>query len=196
MYLPRIRVGAGIVLSLCLFASTRASAQSIGIFGDASAATCNITLDPSVNPQTTIYLYALLGNVPGISGVEFRLDGLPSLSIPISFNLPSGAFSLCNVLDGIFVVLPPCQAPGPSGVVLIGTVTLISFVPVGEHTLSILADPTPSQPAFSCPQIQYCDDPAYTRLCVPGGQAFINSSTDCTVAVQAMTWSKIKQLYD
>ena len=199
MYLPRIRVGAGIVLSLCLLASTRVSARSIGVFGDASASTCNITWNTAVSFQSTIYLFALLGDIPGISAVEFRLAGLPTLQIPPQMNIPDGAFSLGTIHDGIFVILSAsgiCQTPGPSRLVLIGTVTLISFDPVGEHTLSILADVTPSNPAFNCPQVQLCDNPAFTRVCVAGGQAFLNSSTDCTVAVRAMTWSQIKHLYN
>ena len=125
------------------------------------------------------------------------MSRLELMAIPISFNLPTGAFSVgSGVRDGLFVIFPACQTAGPSGVVLIGTVGLISFDPIGEHTLSIRAHLTPSQPAFNCPQLQLCDSPAFTRVCVPGGQAFINSSTDCTVAVKAMTWSKIKQLYN
>ena len=39
------------------------------------------------------------------------------------------------------------------------------------------------------------DAKCYTFLCAGGGSLFVNSSTDCTVAAQPATWSRVRRLY-
>jgi len=148
--MDRLRIiRAGIAVGLSWFGFMRASAQSIGVFADASASSCNITWKTAVNPQVRIYIHAVLGNLPGIATVQFRLDGLPPLPFTPPTEFPNAAIVLGNdVRNGIYMAFTTCQSAGPSGTVLIGTVNPIAFDPVGEHTLTIneaQREPNPSR---------------------------------------------------
>ena len=65
-----------------------------------------------------------------------------------------------------------------------------------DETLGVGPKIPPSNPNFQCSLITQCDAPAFTALCVPGGEAFMNSTRDCTVAVEESSWSEIKSLYN
>jgi hypothetical protein len=193
----RIGLGACVVLALLPFASDRAQAQSIGVFGDSLATTCNITWNTAQRPIAYVYLAVLPGPLPGFTSAELRVTGLPSGPIPPQtefFNNP--AVTIGNsIADGQIVAYNSCQGEGASGPVPLGKITLVSINPVGEHLLTVEASLTPSNPNFVCPALTLCNDPSYTKVCVAGGQAFLNSSRDCTVAVEERSWSQVKQLY-
>ncbi len=41
-----------------------------------------------------------------------------------------------------------------------------------------------------------CNTPVFTKLCVPGGEAYLNNSKNCEVAVTRETWTRVKLLFD
>ena len=193
----RRRIGLGFGLSLLLCVPIGASAQSIGVFSDASASSCNIIWDTRESPFAEVFLHLLMGPLRNFAGLEFRVAGLPQMPIPPSTEFyPSPAVILgTSISDGLTVAWHTCQGENATAPVWLGKVTLISFNPVGEHTLAIQGSLTPSNPEFQCPLVNLCDPPAFTKVCVAGGQAFMNSSRDCTVAVDERSWSAVKQLY-
>jgi hypothetical protein len=81
-------------------------------------------------------------------------------------------------------------------VILLYTVTLINLGDaIGNRTLRVEHHTTPSNPLFSCPQIALCNTPVFGRVCVAGGEAFLNSSQNCDVGVDRASWSRMKALY-
>ena len=193
----RRRIGLGFGLPLLFLVPIGASAQSIGVFSDASASSCNIIWDTRESPFAEIYLHLLMGPLRNFAGLEFRVAGLPVSSIPPSTEFfPSPAAILgTSISDGLTVAWHTCQGENATAPVLLGRVTLISLNPVGEHTLAIQGSLTPSNPEFPCPLVNLCDPPAFAKVCVAGGHAFMNSSRECTVAVEERSWSEVKGLY-
>ena len=145
-----------------------------------------------------VYLAVLLGPLRGFEGAEFRVTGLPSTAIPPAiefFNNPAVTLGL-NVADGVAVAYNGCLGEGSSSPIPLGRILLVSLNPVGEHLLTVERSSTPSHPNFLCPLLTLCDPPFYLVVaCASGGQAFLNSSRDCTVAVEERSWSQVKQLY-
>ncbi len=181
-----------LLLSLTLAASM-ASAQSIGLFGDPSGASCNLVVNPGV--AGTGFLIAIPGGpVTGITGAEFRVAGLPGGWFAISTPNPASNLSLGDPFTtGANIAFPTCQAGGP---VTLYTVTLIATSVVTDGLFEVVAKTPPSNPNFDCPLVTLCDAPAFTKVCVGGGAAFLNSSNECTVAVEETSWSRLKALYN
>jgi hypothetical protein len=85
-----------------------------------------------------------------------------------------------------------------SGLVLLYTVSYFATSLVTDAHMFVHQHTTPSNPNFLCPLVTLCDDPAFTKLCVTGGEAIFNPGAGhgCTVAVQQATWSGVKSLYN
>lgn len=191
------RTLATLVLAVAL-ATGSASAQSIGIFGDPSGATCNINAPAGV--PSNLWILAIPGPLGGITGAEFKIQhpwtpGVDALFI----NTPNPAANVALGdpwgFIGANVAFPVCQI---GGVVNLFAVTMIPLNPVttANVTLGIVARTPPNNPAFDCQLLTMCDAPEYTSICVGGGEAFVNSSRNCTVAVESTTWSQMKSLYN
>jgi len=186
----RILCWAGVILGAAV---SPLHAQSIGLFADPNGASCSITA-PSLSPFL-YYVLARLGPLNGITGAEFRVDGVD----PAWFTTASPAPGSCDpgcpnfVGDGGPLAFPGCAAPG-SGYVLLVTLQSFAVAPVPARTLRIDAARFPSNPAFACPQVSLCDAPVFTRMCVAGGAAVVNGA--CTVVVRDRTWSSVKAMFD
>lgn len=202
---------ASIVVSLAtVFARADTHAQAIGVFADASATSCDLSLPPGV--PTNVYIVAVLGPqaCTGITGAEFRVDGLPAgwFTIPVSAPpvpiLPPGdPFG-----EGATLAFgTTCLASG-TGVVLLMTVAIVPTTVVTDHYVTVAAHSSPSLPGFDCPLVLLCDPPAYSALCVDGRSALINKSfipwccqdacsfpTCPPIAVAPTTWARVKSLY-
>ena len=185
------------VLALGVTAGT-AQASSISAFTSSDGTDCDATVVPNV-PFFT-YIGAVLGGdaaAGGISGAEFRVDGYD----PAWFNAPTvnlaSNLALGNpILNGCNVAFPGCQT-GTGGFVLLYTIQTIAFAAVTPHTLHAAQHKTPSNTNFQCPLVTLCDSPTFTKLCVSGGEAFLNvPDRSCTVGVEQKSWTAIKRMFN
>lgn len=173
-------------------AAAPAQGQSIGVFADQNGTVCTITA-----PFATPFQYYVLvrrGPLNGITGAEFRVEGVDPAWFTMSLPVPGSCDPGCPnfVGDGGGLAFPLCQAP-ESGVVLLATIQSLALAPVPTRTLRVEGARFPSNPAFACPLLTLCDAPAFTTVCVAGGEAVVNGP--CTVAVQRCTWSDVKALF-
>jgi len=122
---------------------------------------------------------------------------LPCFDCPCGFNGCSNPFTTPGIdmswlgwcdADG-FRLSGPC-AP------LFLVQGIASGTPPQDTVLRVVGRTPPQDPMFDCPMITLCDSPVFTRMCVAGGTAIVNPSGECTVAVEAASWSGIKSLYD
>ena len=188
----KVRVIASLVMALCLTVGS-ANASSIGVFFAPDASDCDGTAAPFV-PFFT-YVIALLGGdaaAGGITGAEFRLDGID----PTWFNTvtpnPASNVSIGNpITGGVNIAFPSCQGGTQ---VLLYTIQSVALNPIPARTLQIDRHTTPPNPNFQCPLVTLCDA-EFTKVCVPGGTAFLNGGP-CNIAVEEKTWSKVKGLYN
>lgn len=176
------------------------SAQSIGVFSDPAGNSCEFSA--AVGQSFTLYILATLGGGAsgGMTGAEFRVAGIPAgwttseVANPaagIVFGDPMGA--------GTNITFPTCQT-GTGGKVLLFTVTVNPSTVVSDVILKVEMHTTPSNASFQCPLVTLCDPPAFTKLCVCGGQGVINGTIqNCGCGdpspTEATTWGHLKSLY-
>jgi hypothetical protein len=175
-------------------ASRAAAVETIGVFFDPQGVTCETEQHP-VTPGTA-YILADLDSgylASGITGVEFRLDGMPAAWSATAVPRP-GATTVGNPLTGGCDIAFVCQT-GTNGLVLLYT---IHYLVVSDLTVYLQVDrhSTPSNPNFTCPILVGCDAPDGLVLCVRGGTAAINDPLFCRTAVVGRTWTQVKSLFD
>jgi hypothetical protein len=190
-----MRVVASVILALCLSLGS-ASASSIGVFFRSDATDADTCIPQ--NSAFSIYVIAILGGdaaANGITGAEYRLTGSDPGWFANYTPGPGSNLALGTPIDGIGanIAWPSCQRPG-SGMLLLGTISGFSPVPPTQRTLRIMSRNPPTNPNFPCPLVTLCDA-EFTKLCVPGGEGFINRPIDCPVAVAPATWTQVKGLY-
>ena len=190
----RLRVIVTLAMALTLAVGS-ASAQngSIGVFLDPAGASCSATQIP-FNPGT-MYVLALLGgeSAGGITGAEFRLDGVPAAWFP-SANARAGATTVLSPLTGGCNIAFVCDT-GTGGLVLLYTVNYFVTSLINNVVITANQHTTPSNPNFICSLVTLCDAPAFSARCSRHGEAHING-TPCTVGTEPATWSKVKSLYN
>jgi hypothetical protein len=54
----------------------------------------------------------------------------------------------------------------------------------------------PSDPQKNCARVFLPDVPCFCSDCVSGGDLYVNSARDCSVAAAPTTWSGVKKLFD
>ena len=139
---------------------------------------------------------------------------------PDAVTLGSGAFTPVDASTtsrGIHAVWPNCQM-GDGAKILLETVTVLNASNCNmdaELALEVVMSDTPSDDYMRCPIFELCDAPTYTKVCLgsnvvecrsPGplginahcstsGEAFLNGSRNCSVAIQQARWSTVKELY-
>lgn len=150
-------------------------AASIGVFFDPSGGSCNGTVP--IPSFVTFYVIAFpdpQGN--GITGAEFRLDGVPAEGWYLSASPSSAAaVDIGNpFLEGCNIAFANCRSG--AGGVLLYTITGAATTPVTNQTLRILRRTLPTDLGFICPLVTLCDAPDYTMVCVTGGEAVINGA--------------------
>lgn len=73
--------------------------------------------------------------------------------------------------------------------------TLGDPIPADTYLRVSAADP-PVREGMECPILILCDTPAFTAVCVTGGEFIVNpSARNCTVAIETRSWGSIKTLY-
>ena len=108
----------------------------------------------------------------------------------------SVAFPLCEQLDSVSMLR-----------VIFTSDNGASDIPADTRLQVVAGDP-PGDASFNCPLLTLCDSPAFTKVCVAGGEFVINpASMSCSVLPdpptdvgppsvrQSATWSQIKRLY-
>lgn len=189
----RARAIITLVVGLAL-ASSAAGVETIGVYFDPQGVSCEIGQHP-VTPGTAYILVELgSGSVAGgITGAEFRLDGMPAAWSATAVARP-GATTVGNPLTGGCDIAFLCQT-GTNGLVLLYT---IHYLVVSELTVYLHVDrhSTPSNPNLPCPVLIGCDAPEPAILCVRGGTAAINDPLFCRPAVVRSTWTQVKSLFD
>lgn len=182
----------GLVLGL---SAALVHASSIGVFFDATATDCDATVVPVV-PFTTYVIAQLYGDAAenGITGAEFRLDGIDPAWINTVTPSPAASISLGSpITGGCNIAFPACERGDGNGVLLY-TIQSVSLTGIQPRILLIGHVLTPVGPPNPCPQVTLCDEPQFTKLCVSGGFAALNAS--CDFAVEGATWSQVKHLYN
>lgn len=191
----KVRAIAPLVLALALIAGS-ASAASIGLFFDPAGGTCSTSIAPFT--PFTMYILAILGgpSAGGITGAEFRVDGLPPgwFATPTASNPPWNA-QVANPFTGGCNIASASCVPGAGGVVQLYMVSGFATSAVSNQYMSVQRHTTPSNPNFQCPLLVLCDIPVYTKVCVNGGVAIINGG-NCTVGVEQTSWSTVKALFE
>ena len=179
-------------LTLCVQGS---QASSIGVFFAPDGSDCDGIA--AAGSPFTLYVGAVLGGdaaAGGITGAEFRLDGVdPAWSRVISPS-PAANLSLGNPIGGgCNIAFPACQ-PGPY--VHLYTIELTAIGLVSPTTFAVRRHAVCSDCSWPCALVTKCDAPIFTKVCVAGGQAFLNDpSRACSVGVQMEAWSTVKALY-
>jgi len=186
----KIRI-ALLLAALCL-GSDPASAQSIGVYWDPAAATCNGNNAP--NTLNRMYILGIRGGAAsaGLTGAELRVDGFPGNWFPTV--VPNSTVAIGSVLaGGGNIAFQTCQT-GTGNVILLYTVDYFA-VDSQTSVLTVLRHNTPSSPNFQCPLMVLCDSPVFTKVCVTGSTGIVNGPP-CTVAVETTSWSRVKDLFN
>ena len=143
---------------------------------------------------------------PGITGAEFRLDGVDSAwFVTVGMLDPAATIVGSPHQGGCVVSLSQCRAT-PS---LLCAVQCIALSPIAPRLVIARAHTAPANPAFACPNVLLCDSPTATRVCLPSCGLCVNqvcTSAGChggfpvceggdLLAVRPSTWSYVRQLY-
>jgi hypothetical protein len=159
-------------------------------------AACALTAQPFAPFFTYIMVYPGV-STPGITGAEFRMDGMDPAWFNIVTANQAANLSIGNPIQGgCAIAFPTCQV-APGGAVLLYTIQSLAPAPITARQFPILAHTTPSSPNFVCPLTVLCNAPVFTKECGFGLSSCVNWARTCwcEFAVQSDTWSRVKQLY-
>lgn len=168
-----------------------ARASYIGVLFDTASYTHEACATPMV-PLRGFIVAVLGGDVAaaGITGAEFRLDGLdPSWTSTATPNPAANLVFGDPLAGGCQIAFPTCQLPE---VVMLYTLDIVAPTVIQDVLLTVRAHQNPSNPNFACPRLPICDAPVFTITCVGGADAWIRP---CPVGVRATSWSTVRALY-
>jgi hypothetical protein len=132
----------------------------------------------------------------GITGAEFRVDGIPEGWIGMA-NAPTGAIVIGDVLaGGASMGFGSCNQ-GSGGLVTLWTITLVATSTVTDVMITIRMKEPPSNAAHSYPLFILCDG-TFTLRKALRGKAFINplASSDCTDYSPPRAPARIDSLFE
>ncbi|MFQ5599756.1 MAG: hypothetical protein ACE5G2_04290 [Candidatus Krumholzibacteriia bacterium] len=187
-------VGVAMIWSL---SARTVLAASIGLFSTADCTSCNLTV-PEGGSSTLYIRFTGLSGLPwvnGLLGAEFKVTGLPDGWIAVSTRSAASytAFGDPFGPTGASLGFP---TPQTGDCINLYTVTLTSTSAAADIVLRVTKRTPPTNPDFPCPRATVECGPCFPLICVGGGGLLINSETECTVAVEGSTWSRIKLLYE
>lgn len=160
-----------LLVSLLLISSV-SMADHIGVYSDASGASCYLgNIAGQFSPTATvIHKFAL-----GATGSLFNISFPPGTSF-FSFSSP---YVPIPDVGGISLGYGQCL----SGSIVLGNILAVyapgtvQIVPADLHT-----------------NILYTDC-SFTEKTATGGRAYVNTTGDCVLAVEPSTWGSVKALY-
>jgi hypothetical protein len=175
----------------CLWASP-VSGASIGLYSTPDCTSCTLRIPPS-STTGTLYICASTTDFLGDAiGAWFKVEGLPAGWFAAAVPAPGATASGDPFGAGVSMSFNPVLK-GDCDVLY--TVTLTPPSPGAQAILHVTHKDDPPLGA-QCPLLE-SDLPAcaFCPFCVAGGTMFVNTDTDCTVAVQQRTWSQVKSLF-
>jgi hypothetical protein len=198
-----------LAFALCatVFCSAGHAASGIGVFADANASDCNITIP--ANTVFDMYVVAFLGGdvaaTCGIRRADLRITGIPAGWFWNVIPNPGGSTAGHILEAGGSIEFPGCQ-PGP----LVGLYRLNGFATSAPTNVRIRAEArtdvgTDCVPA-TLPWLTACDQDA-TRICAVQSELVVNgpcapkpvvtpaAGVTCLVAIEGQTWGTVKRLY-
>ena len=186
-------IGTGLLWSVSLAAEGNGR---VGIFFDTAGQACSAQIDSGT--VTTMYVLAQLDGqtASGITGAEFRLDGIPEGWIALA-TAPTGAIVIGDVLtDGVSMGFGSCNQ-GSSGIVTLFTITLVATSTVTNAMVTTRMKEPPSNASHQYPLFITCDG-AFTLKKALRGKAFINplASSDCTDYSAPRAPARIDSLFE
>lgn len=199
---PQMALRHGLLtLCICSFLAvpiSHAGNGAIAIFTDTNASSCDLNI--SVGAIQTFYVVMAPDGTTrsGITGVEFQVD--PSKA---SGYLILGEQSMSNVTielgtalsGGINLVWASCI--NDLTIPILQFQILNTGAGIVDAPLLVGAHSNPSNAIFPCALATLCDAPAFTSVCITGGQGILNASYEvsCGSGAQKRKWSRVKALY-
>jgi hypothetical protein len=167
-----------LLLVSLLLISNAASADHIGVYSDASGASCSLGNANVFNPTATV----IQKFTTGATGSRFKVN-FPSGTMFFGFNTPYVPVGTLTV--DLSVGYGQCL----SGSIVLGTINAI----YGAGTGQVL--PADLQQCIIYTNCLFAEIPATGGSFAVGGFSNCNGNSGCTVAVEPSTWGNVKSLY-
>jgi hypothetical protein len=173
-----------------VFAPVRAAAQVIFV------SPCGLEI-----PQNQIGLLkvwvCLEGAIrDGITGAEFRIDGLPAGWIVQAEPSPPSASVTGDLFGDGTSISFTCGHPEFAMYFELFSVGVFATDTQTDVLLAATAIRPLPAPPNDCAYVYLCDAPTFTKVCVQGSGAWINPRKfGCGLAVEATSWARVKSLY-
>lgn len=180
-------------LLLLVAMSSVAAAQmpSIGIYADDAGVLCEADVAQYVT--STVYVFAYLNDIPGMTACEFRIDNLPTAAMSINTFTWNTTLVIGTPDYGIALAFAPAL-PGP--LCLLGT---IGFFPLQEFPDDWRMTVMPSNDSGNLVivDLDYNEVPAEGYFFTFNCTGVLEGGCDCFVGVatEDATWGEIKALY-
>jgi hypothetical protein len=171
---------------------------SLGIFEDAQATSCRLSLAPGATRTFYVVFLADGSTRGGIHGTEFQVNTRNASGYLLTNEalLVPGSNPVGNFLSGgVIIGFSECQNGATVPIARFDVTNLGGAV---DAPLFLGAKSPPSAPTFFyCPLANLCDHPAYTKVCISGGVGFLNASDEvaCGSGAQMKEWSRVKAFY-
>jgi hypothetical protein len=160
--------------------------------------TCHLDIS-TAQPTGTFSIVAVRGAEatcgPGLTGAEFRVEGLSSDWLVLTTANPSAVVVIGSPFGNGVNIAFATALMDPS--VQLFSVTMI-YTLAGEPpptVLRVVAKNPSSHPHWACPLVTGGDCPCPAIACLTGGLLYINGDGNCLVGVAPATWSGVKQLF-
>ena len=174
---------------LLLAAPASSHALSIGLFADPECGSCNLDTSPGI-PQS-FYVCIVVGNSDplDVQGGSLRISGVPAEWNPIATPFPYViAFLVTDpFVNGFEFGFLTKQE---SACIPVLTVALTPTT-ADEHVFTVAEH---LDLPIQCPTLALESQMGH-YVCTDGGTMFVNSSANCSVAVEESTWTSIKALF-
>lgn len=179
-------------LAACLvLAWTPARAQFVGtIF----IVPCQANI-PVFSTQTFEVLVCLEGPIfDGVTAAEFRINGLPNGWTTLVRPNPEASVVSGDLFGaGARIAFPACEAGNQPPLLELFEFDLTPTDDTRDVLINVAAT-IPPDPELDCALVRRCDA-SMSKTCVNGFGAWINGG-GCPLAVESVTWGRVKALYD
>jgi len=162
--------------------------------------TCHLDISAG-HPIGTFSIVAVGGAqatcCPGFTGAEFGIQGLIGNWLMIATPNPSAAVVVGGPIgDGVIIAFA-ADLMDPSVLLFTVSMTYLEEGTPPPMVLRVVAKNPPSNPNWPCPRVTGGGNcPCWAFACATGGQLYVNTTGDCLVGVEPVTWSEVKGLYE